>query len=138
MTQWDTCTQSRRSNCASESPHAVSKTVLSRVKPLRYVARFCGFAGPRRMSVSSEIVDVYRTIVRQLHPTRAGGWPIVSGHDALVGGFRGWLVLCLRHTGWQGIHEESDVGDLSPDILQVDDLNPANLSGARRVLEKHL
>ena len=89
------------------------------------------------MSVSSEIVDVYRTIVRQLHPTRAGGWPIVSGHDALVGGFRGWLVLCLRHTGWQGIHEESDVGDLSPDILQVDDLNPANLSGARRVLEKH-
>ena len=29
------------------------------------------------------------------------------------------------------------MGDLSPDILQVDDLNLANLSGARRALEKH-
>ena len=29
------------------------------------------------------------------------------------------------------------VGELSPDILQVDDLNAANLNGARRVLEKH-
>jgi len=88
------------------------------------------------MFPSPKIVDQYRAIVHQRHPTWVGSWPIVSGHDALVGGFRGWLVLCLRHTGRMSLVSEG-VGELGPDILQVDDLNSANLNEARRALEKH-
>ena len=88
------------------------------------------------MFPSPKIVDQYRAIVHQRHPTRVGIWPIVSGHDALVGGFRGWQVLCLRHTGEMSLLSDS-LGELGPDIMQVDDLNGANLNEARRALEKH-
>lgn len=60
----------------------------------------------------------------------------MSGHDALVGGFRGWRVLCLRHTGKMSLLSDS-LGELGPDILQVDDLNGANLNQARRALENY-
>jgi hypothetical protein len=63
------------------------------------------------------IVNAYRQLVNERHPARLTGWTVVAGHNTLVGGFRGWLVLCLRHTSLRsvtssGVDELGRGGDL--------------------------
>jgi hypothetical protein len=86
---------------------------------------------------SERIVDAYRQLVNERHPAQLAAWPVVSGHDALVGGFRGWLVFWLRHTGRLDMHSNG-VGELSAALLTVDDLiNQEDRTRARRALQNY-
>ena len=88
-------------------------------------------------SPAEQIVDMYKPIIEQKYPNHVGGWPVISGYDDKIGGFQGWLIIILQHTGNPNMRSSNGVGEFTQAIVGVPSLDSSTKEVARKRLERH-
>lgn len=43
--------------------------------------------------IEDKMIEHYRNIVLQKHPTYSHSWPLISGYNSKVGSFKTWLAV---------------------------------------------
>lgn len=84
-----------------------------------------------------QIVEVYQNIVSAKHPDLAAAWPIISGFNTKVGGFQGWLIVVLKHTGNTAFTTSSGLGELNGGLVGVAAIDQSNKRTVRDRLTSH-
>ena len=51
-------------------------------------------------SPEDQIVEIYNNLVQSKHPHFLGGWPVLSGFDVKIGGFK-WLDAIYFYSYWK-------------------------------------
>ena len=88
-------------------------------------------------SPDAAVLERYRKLIERSHPNYASVWPLISGHDCRIGGFKNWLVIIFTHTGNPGIVTSVGIGELSEALVGSDSINAGNRELARANLERH-
>jgi hypothetical protein len=94
-------------------------------------------AQPTLKDPPGDILDMYRVIVESKYPPYAVGWPILSGYNAKIGGYKGWLIVVFIHTGNPTMRSTSGVGELSEALLGAGGLDDSSKEAARAKLTRH-
>jgi hypothetical protein len=88
-------------------------------------------------SVDEQILDIYRKIVTQKHPSHFSGWPILTGHNLKGGSYKGWNIIVFEHTGNPVMKSSSGIGELSYGIIGYETISSDNKSQVRERVIKH-
>lgn len=88
-------------------------------------------------SVNDQIIELYRKLVLEKHPTQVSGWPILTGHNVKGGSFKGWNIVVFEHTGNPVMKSTSGIGELSPAIVGYSEITDGNKANVRERINKH-
>lgn len=88
------------------------------------------------IAIENVIQALYRQQISERHPSLLPMWPLLSGFDKKVGGFKGWLVFVFSNSGSGGYHTSTGVGELARDLIGFDEITEQNKSAIRERLER--
>jgi hypothetical protein len=88
-------------------------------------------------SPDAAVLAHYRALIESSHAKHAGVWPLISGHNCRIGGFKNWLAIIFTHTGNAGFVTSTGIGELSEALIGSDSINAGNKEQARANLERH-
>lgn len=83
------------------------------------------------------IRQAYEPMVKARHPAEVSRWPVLTGADVKIGGYKGWLAIFLKHTGNPGMAYSSGLGELAPGLVGSEDINDSTLESVRERLLRH-
>jgi TIR domain len=83
------------------------------------------------------VLALYRELVVKTHPSHVTMWPLISGHDCKIAGFKNWGVIIFIHTGNSGSVTSYGIGELPQTLIGSDSINVGNKEFVRSRLEKH-
>jgi hypothetical protein len=67
-------------------------------------------------SIEDWFLEQYRDLVARVHPTFTAAWPVLSGHNRIVGTIGDDIVLILIHTGVSTMTSTRGLGKIDPTI----------------------
>lgn len=88
-------------------------------------------------SPDNAVLELYRGLIQPLHPDQVTIWPLISGHNVRIGGFKNWLIVIFTHTGNSGVVHSTGVGELPAALIGVDSIDDTNKEAVRRRIERH-
>lgn len=91
----------------------------------------------RERGPAEQILTFYEHLVRAKYANYVGAWPILSGYNVKIGGFQGWLIIILIHTGSRGVVNTTGIGAIPESIIGFPSIDTKNKELARKRLEKH-
>jgi hypothetical protein len=83
------------------------------------------------------VLALYGELVVKTHPSHVTMWPLISGHDCKIAGFKNWGVIIFIHTGNSGSVNSYVIGGLPQTLIGSDSINVGNKEFVRSRLEKH-
>lgn len=86
---------------------------------------------------ASLVLRLYQEVIERSHPKEAHIWPLISGHNCRIGGFKDWLVIIFTHTGNSAFGTRHGIGELPEALIGSDTINTQNKELARSKLENH-
>ena len=70
-----------------------------------------------------QILEHYRNIVAAAHPNMVAAWPLLGGHNATIGTYKGWMIFAFTHTGANSMTSYNGIGEMDRAIVGVDTID---------------
>ena len=70
-----------------------------------------------------QILELYRKLVAAAYPGRVAAWPLLSGHNATYGTYKGWMIFAFTHTGANTMTSYNGIGEMDTAIVGVDTID---------------
>jgi hypothetical protein len=86
--------------------------------------------------VPRQILALYEKVVAAAHPTRVAAWPLLNGHNATIGTYKGWSIFAYTHTGARSMTSYSGIGEMDRAIVGVDTIDATTWAAVHRNVEK--
>lgn len=88
------------------------------------------------ISIEKVIELLYQQMVRAVHPSLIAMWPLLTGFNQKVGGYKGWLIFFLKNSGTGGFRSSTGIGEMSEGLIGYPEITESNRSAVRQRLEK--
>lgn len=88
------------------------------------------------VSLENTIQAYYRQLVATKHPSLLAMWPLLSGFNQKVGGYKGWLIFAFQNSGAGGFRSSTGIGEMARDLVGFDEISEKDKPKIRERLEK--
>jgi hypothetical protein len=87
-------------------------------------------------TLDEQLIEIYRSMVREKHVTWLGTWPLLSGYNVRHADFPGGSVVIFEHTANPNMRSSSGLGTLDASTTGVPRLTMDNAMRVRETIER--